>query len=80
MGDTQFLASLIGISAIVIFIIKILVYIITFILLCYIAYKIEEAVKELKEIRKQATETNRLLDINNSLTAREVNETIANRK
>lgn len=74
MGDTQFLANLIGISAIVIFIIKILIYIITFILLCYIAYKIGEAVKELKEIKKQSIETNRLLDINNSLTAREINE------
>ena len=48
--------------------------------LIYAIFKISKNSEKLNEIEKQNKELIRLLDINNSLTAREINEITAKRK
>ena len=48
--------------------------------LIYAIFKISKNSEKLTEIEKQNKELIRLLDINNSLTAREINEITATRK
>ena len=71
--------KMIQISIVVLVCIALIPSVINIALICAI-FKISKNSEKLTEIEKQNKELIRLLDINNSLTAREINEITAKRK